>query len=125
MGRLAGTIIARESKDEVNMQKIRILNVASDRMSGPQIARTFGKAQGCRCRHINNRELTEMAKESFPDLYEQIRFLQTSRETTDIAAVKKEFPGLITPFVDFLRETQWGDFERTFSDFSTLETLEL
>ncbi|KAL7502138.1 hypothetical protein ACHAWX_000470 [Stephanocyclus meneghinianus] len=125
MGRLAGTIIARESNDEVDTKRIRILNVASDRMSGPQIARAFGKAQGSRCRHVNNRELTKMAKESFPDLYEQIRFLRNSREITGIAAVKKEFPGLMTPFADFLRETRWGDFERTFSDLSKPETLEL
>lgn len=123
IGRLATTIIAREGKDQVYTKRIRILNVASDLMSGPQIATSFGKAQGSRCRHVNNRELTKMAKESFPDLYEQIRFLQTSRETTDIAAVKKEFPGMTTPFVQFLRETQWGDCERTFDDLSKPETL--
>eukprot|EP00804_Cyclotella_cryptica_P024194 CCRYP_020859-RA/>CCRYP_020859-RA protein AED:0.24 eAED:0.24 QI:94/1/1/1/0/0/2/365/429 len=125
MGRLAGTIIARDSQDKVNTQRIRILNVASEHMSGPQIASAFSKAQGSRCQHVNNRELTKLAKEGFPELYEQIRFLQTSREKTDISAVKKEFPGMLTPFVEFLRETQWNDCERTFGDFSKPEKLEL
>mmetsp|Transcript_1078 Transcript_1078/g.1962 ORF Transcript_1078/g.1962 Transcript_1078/m.1962 type:complete len:101 (+) Transcript_1078:3-305(+) len=93
-------------------------------MTGPQIARAFGKAQESRCRHVNNRELTKMAKESFPDLYEQIHFIQTSCEKTNIVSLKKEFPGLITPFIEFLQETQWGDHERTFEDLSNPGTLD-
>ena len=126
------TIIARDEEGKEDAQMIpatttstRILNVAGDHMTGPQIARCFGKAQRTKCRHYNNRELTKMAKESFPDLYEQIHFLQNSKERTNIASLKKEFPGLITPFSEFLRETRWGDVDRTFDDLSKPETLEI
>lgn len=126
MGRLAGTIIARRNYDTTQENKFqsttRILNVAGDHLTAPQIARIFGKAQGMKCRHYNNRELT--AKESFPDLYEQIHFLQHSREKTNIRALKKEFPGLITSFAEFVDETQWADSEKTFEDLSRPETLE-
>ena len=85
-------------------------------MTGPQRHKEF----------YNNRELTKMAKENFPDLYEQIHFLQNSKERMNIASLKKEFPGLITPFFsEFLRETRWGDVERTFDDLSKSETLEI
>lgn len=127
MGRLAGAIIANEKKDRgssATSANFRILNVAGSRMTGPQIARAFGTAQGSRCTHINNRELTKMAKENFLDLYEQIHFIQTSCEKTNIASLKKEFPGLITTFQEFLLETQWGDLERTFEDLSKPETLD-
>jgi len=132
MGRLAGSIIARQSEDDMNEQpdddlsctSIRVLNVAGDRLTGPQIAKSFRLAQGSKCRHYNNRELTKMAKESFPELYEQIHFLQNSREKTNIASLKREFPGLITPFAEFLEETKWGEQERKFEDLSNPATLE-
>lgn len=124
MGRLAGAICsANESKDQENSTTIRILNVAGDHMRGSQIARAFGKAQKSKCRYFNNRELTKMAKEGFPDLYEQIHFLQTSREKTNIASLKKEFPGLLTNFAGLLDETKWGDRERVFEDLSNPESL--
>ena len=123
MGRIAGAIIANENTHQVSTTCMRVLNIAGDRMTGPQIARAFGKAQEASCSHVNNRELAKMAKEKFPELHEQIYFLQTSREKTNIASLKKEFPGLITPFLEFLYETEWGDRERTFEDFSRPETL--
>lgn len=124
MGRLAGTIIAREGKgDTADMKTSRVLNVAGDCLTGPQIARAFAKAQGSPCYHVNNRELTKMAKKSFPDLYEQIHFIQTSREKTDIASLKKEFPALISSFERFLIETDWGNHELLFDDLSKPETL--
>jgi len=125
MGRLAGTIFAKDKKNpgSICTTTLRILNVAGDHMTGPQIARAFGKVQKATCHHVNNRELTKMAKENFPDLYEQIHFLQTSREKTNITSLKKEFPGLITNFLGFLQETYWGDQSLTFEDLSNPVTL--
>ena len=128
MGRLAGTIIAKDTGDggdsgTTATTTLRVINVAGGHMSGPRIARAFGRAQGSECRHVNNRELTKMAKESFPDLYEQIHFLQTSKERTNIRALKRQFPGLISSFDEFLEESQWGDPERTFEDLSNPESL--
>lgn len=125
MSCIGGTIIARYSTKDHGSKSVRTLNVAGDRMTGPQIARAFGHAQGTSCRHVNNKELTKMAKESFPDLYEQIHFIQTSPEKTNIASLKKEFPGLITPFKDFLEETHWGNRELSFDDLSKPETLSI
>lgn len=126
MGRLAGTIINRDDNTkEKSDTTIRVLNVAGDHMTAPQIAAAFGKAQGMICRHYNNHELTKMAKEGFPDLYEQISFLQKSREKTDIRSLQKEFPGLITPFTKFLEETKWADRRLTFENLSRPETLKL
>ena len=126
MGRLAGDIITKDAEKypDIKTNNIRTLNVAGDHLSARQIAKAFGRAQGTKCVHHNNHELTEMAKENFPELYEQIYFLQNSREKTNIRALKKEFPGLITPFGEFLEETQWGDAERVFEDLSNPNTLE-
>mmetsp|Transcript_78 Transcript_78/g.146 ORF Transcript_78/g.146 Transcript_78/m.146 type:complete len:357 (-) Transcript_78:46-1116(-) len=125
IGRLAGAILqSRETEENENENAIRILNVSGDRLTGPQIAKAFGKAQNSKCRHANNRELTRTARRSFPELYEQIRFLQTSKERTNIRSLKKEFPGLISAFQGFLEETQWNDTDRSFGYFSNPESLQ-
>jgi hypothetical protein len=59
MGRLAGTIIERDGD---TMKKFRVLNVAGDRMSAPQLASVFAKAQGSTCHHVNDQKLTKTAK---------------------------------------------------------------
>ncbi|GFH49351.1 hypothetical protein CTEN210_05827 [Chaetoceros tenuissimus] len=127
MGRLAGTVIARNhdnTQEKFHQSTTRILNVAGDHLTAPQIARIFGTAQGMKCRHYNNRQFTKVAKESFPELYEQIHFLQHSREKTNIKRLKKEFSGLITSFAEFVDETQWAVSEKAFEDLSRPETLE-
>jgi len=131
MGRLAGTIIAREEVEDMNNKQIssstsiRIINVAGDRLSGPQIAQCFTKAQGSKVRYYNNHKLTKMAKKSFPDLYEQIKFLQTNQEKTNIRNLKREFPGInITSFEEFLEETKWSDCDRKFDDLSNPQELQ-
>lgn len=127
MGRLAGTIIARKSanKQDDGSTSSRIVNVAGDLLSGPQIATAFGKAQGSSCRHVNNREFAKSAKMNFPELYEQIHFIQTSPEKTNIKALKKEFPGLITSFKEFLDDTEWGNVDLKFDDLSKPESLDV
>ena len=42
----------------------------------------------------------------------------TSTETTDIAALAAEFPGLLTPFAAFLDETGWGNATATYDDLA-------
>ena len=112
-------------EEEATSSGVRIVNVAGDHLTGPQIAKAFGRAQKSPCKHVNNRELTNMARESFPDLYEQIRYLQTSKERTNIGKLRREFPGLITSFGEFLEETHWGERERVFEDLSDPESLRL
>ena len=132
MGRIAGTIIARqESEEETNNKQkissstnIRIINVPGDHLTGPQIAKCFSKAQGSKVRYYNNYKLTKMAKKSFPELYQQIKFLQTNKETTNIEKLKREFPGLISSFEEFLEETKWSDLDRMFDDLSNPQMLQ-
>ena len=131
MGRLAGTIIARqEAEEEMNNKQIssstsiRIINVAGDHLTGPQIAKCFSKAQGSKVQYYNNHELTKMAKKSFPELYQQIKFLQTNKETTNIRRLKREFPGLISSFQEFLEETKWSKRDRMFDDLSNPQELQ-
>lgn len=125
IGRLAGAILqSRETEENENDNAIQILNVSGDRLTAPQIAKAFGQAQNSKCHHVSNRELTRTARKSFPELYEQIRFLQTSKERTDIRSLKKQFPGLISSFRGFLQETQWNDTDKSFRYFSNPESLE-
>jgi hypothetical protein len=131
MGRIAGTIIARQEAEEDMKNKhtsssteIRIINVAGDHLTGPQIAKCFSKAQGSKVRYYNNHQLTKMAKKSFPELYQQIKFLQTNKETTNIRKLKREFPGLISSFEDFLEETKWNYRDRKFDDLSNPQELQ-
>lgn len=39
-------------------------------------------------------------------------------ETTDVAALEAEFPGLLTPFAAFLEETGWGEADLTYDDLA-------
>ena len=127
MGRLAGrTILLDQQQDATNNSKdssIRIINVAGDCLTGPQIAKAYAKAQGSKCRHYNNSKEMRKTRETFPDLYEQIQFLQTSQEKTDIKSLKKEYPGLLDTFEEFLEDTRWGDRHRTFDNFSDPSSL--
>jgi hypothetical protein len=90
---------------------------------GPEIAKAFEHAQNSRCRYFQNRKLTRMARRNFWELYEEIRFLQTSKEQTDIEGLREHFqPGLVS-FREFLEESQRGDRNRTFHDFSNPDSL--
>ena len=82
------------------------------------MAEAFAKAQGSPCVHKRARLLRWIARLFLPDLYEVIQFYRTSTETTDIDALREEFPSLLTPFPDFLEETRWGDTEATYEDLA-------
>jgi hypothetical protein len=61
----------------------------------------------------------------FPELYEQIVFLQTFSVATDVGALKEQFPDTMTSFEDFLKETQWGDHKKSYLDFSDTNLLKV
>jgi uncharacterized protein YbjT (DUF2867 family) len=115
MGRLAGTILLRQQQQQEN----RILNVAGDVLTPTEMAAAFGRAQGSKCVHNRGRLLEFIARLFFKDLYQIIRFYQTSSAMTDISTLQTEFPGLLTSFASFLDETRWGDKDRTYDDLST------
>ena len=111
LGRLAGTLLMQD-------HEMSTINVAGDYLTGPEIAKAFEKAQNSTCHYINPRLFTWKARLTRKGLYEQIRFLQTSKETTDIEGLRAAFPGLLTPFDEFLEETSWGNLTRKFDDFA-------
>lgn len=116
MGRLAGTILLRQQQQQ---QKNRIMNVAGDMLTPTEMAAAFGRAQGSKCvKHNRGRMLEWIARLFFKDLYQIIRFYQTSTATTDVSALQTEFPGLLTSFASFLDETHWSDTDRTYDDLS-------
>jgi hypothetical protein len=93
---------------------------AGDVLTAREVADAFGQAQGTPCVHTQNRLLSVLARLFFRDLYEIIRFYRRSTETTDIAALQEEFPGLTTSFAEFLQETAWSNRSRTFQDLSNI-----
>jgi hypothetical protein len=101
----------------------RVLNVAGDVLTPEAMADAFARAQGSPCEHSQSRVFALLARLFFRDLYEVIRFYRRSTETTDIDALKREFPGLLTSFDDFLEETHWSDPDLTFEDLQKLPGL--
>ena len=95
-----------------------MINVASEVSTPAGMAEAFAAAQGTPCEHKQARLLRWIARLFLPDLYEVIQFYRTSTETTDVAALERQFPGLLTPFAAFLEETRWGDAEATYEDLA-------
>lgn len=114
MGRLAAACLASPATTVG-----RKINVASEVLTPRQIAAAFAAAQGRPCVHTRNRLLYLLSRVLLPDLYEVLRFLHSSTEMTDVAALDAEFPELLTPFARFLEETRWGDDNLTYDDLSS------
>ena len=121
MGRLAGTIFNDCSK--TTTESVRRINVAGDYLSANEIAEAFAVAQNSPCKHHNPRLMTLKSYFYFPELYEQIMFLQTFSVVTDVDELQSQFPNVITTFRDFLTETHWKDRDRTFADFSDIKLI--
>ena len=84
------------------------------------MAEKFAKTQNSQCVHKRSRFFGLLARLFFKDLYEVIQFYRTSTETTDIDALKYQFPGQLTSFFEsFLEETQWVNKKLTYEDLST------
>ena len=120
LGRLAGSMFLSHTP----IQHSEIINVAGDWLTGPEIAKHFEESQHSQCTYYQNSELTQMAiEQDFQELLEEIRFLQTSEERTDIRALRDKFPDLLTSFAEFLAETNWENRTLTFEDFANPEAL--
>ena len=124
MGRLAGTILGETgggARDDDGRDWA--INVASDVLTPRVMADAFANAQGSACVHDRGRLFGLLARLFFKDLHEVIRFYRTSTETTDVEALGVRYPGLLTPFEEFLEETRWGDAGLKYEDLSvTLST---
>jgi len=124
MGRLAGTIIQKQQEKDQTNENVRTINVASQVMTPFQMAEAFGKSQDTPCRHAKSRMFALLVRLFFKDLHEVIQFYRTSEETTDIAALKQQFPDVsLTPFDTFLSETKWGHSDLTYDDLCDVTDL--
>lgn len=123
LGRFAGTIMKDIGHD--NLPNVQTINVAGDYLSATDIADAFANAQNSPCTHYNPRSMVWKAWWYFPELYEQIRFLQTFTETTDIDQLREDFPAILTSFPAFLQDTDthWSDKERVFEDLASVASL--
>lgn len=122
LGRLAGTILTKDYESP----SMTIMNIAGDCKTGPEIARAFAEVQQSPCRYVNPRWFTWKARRRNKSLYEQIRFLQTSKETTNIEALRARFPTTsLATFDEFLEETSWGDRTRVFESFASPTSLNI
>lgn len=118
MGELAGRYL--QSKPAAGTVTFR--NVAGDYLTGPEMADAFAAAQGRPCDYSRARVFEFLVRIFFRDLYSIIRYLRTMQEETNIA----EFKGLVTSFAKFLEETSWGDAEKEYEQFASVqETLKL
>ena len=120
-GRIAGTCIAQE------MEVSNIINIAGDVLSAEEIASAFATAQNKPCKHSQGKIFGLISRLFFRDLYEVIRFYRHSTEMTDIPALTSKFQGYLTltDFASFLKETEWGNTDRTFDTFSDCDEIQL
>ena len=116
MGRLAGVSLS----GSVPPPSGRRINVASEVTNPAMMAEAFANAQGTPCVHKRARFLRLIARLFLPDLFEVIQFYRTSTETTDVAALEEQFPGLLTSFEQFLDETEWGNLNAVYEDLATI-----
>jgi hypothetical protein len=145
MGHLAGKILKNNNNndnDNGNNTSTyknydgRIINVAGDVLTAPQIAQKFSKAQGSECIHKDSKLLRFLSFFFFRELYQIIRFYRRSTETTDIQKLKEEFnydddvevleaaeekTTILTDFETFLEETEWGNRKLAYDDFSNAD----
>jgi uncharacterized protein YbjT (DUF2867 family) len=123
LGRLAGRILQSNNTPATGWRKI---NVAGDYLTCCEMTNSFAAAQGSPCTFSRARLLELISWLFFRDLYSIIRYYQTMTESTDIEALRSEFPGDIQSFSDFLSDTHWGDANRNFEDFLNVkEVLQL
>mmetsp|Transcript_21820 Transcript_21820/g.47503 ORF Transcript_21820/g.47503 Transcript_21820/m.47503 type:complete len:330 (-) Transcript_21820:358-1347(-) len=120
MGQLAGRLLKEPDARE---HKKLVINVASDCLTGPQIADAFAEAQGSTCLYFRPWRMEVKAWLKYPELHEQIQFIKKNAEVTDVKLLKERYPDLLTSFSEFLTETKWGDRDRTFSSFSEVSNL--
>ena len=130
MGKLAGTVLLRDiilknndKDDSSSSSSSRVMNVAGDVLTAEEIAAVFAKAQDSPCRHSSGRASAWFCRLFFRDLYQIIRFYRRTTETTDIPKLQQEFPGLLTDFKSFLDETDWGNPDLSYANFTDVDRL--
>ena len=124
MGKLAGIclkVCEWEGSSSSSSSSTKVLNVAGDVLTAEEIAATFAEAQESPCQHSNGRVFAWFCRLFFRDLYQIIRFYRRTTETTDVADLRQKFPGMMTDFATFLNETEWGNRDLSFANFTNVE----
>lgn len=110
LGRVAATILGRS--DYVG----RSIELASDVLNPTQMAEAFSQVQG---RPVKHQELPAwlfllLGRKSLFDL---IQWYRQAGYEADVEQLRAEFPGLLTPFEQFLQATDWANPELSYGDW--------
>lgn len=110
MGRVAAHIMKHRSQ-YVGQE----IELAGDVLTPQQMAEAFSRAQG-----------SPVVYQSIPpwiflllfrkSLFDLIQWYRTQGYQADVPALRKEFPGLLTTFAEFLEETHWANAELMYQD---------
>lgn len=110
MGRVAAYVIKHRSE-----YVGKDIELAGDVLTPKQMAEAFANAQ----------RIPVAYKEVPPwiflllfrkSLFDLIQWYRKQGYQADVSALRKEFPGLLTTFADFLEETNWANSELTYQD---------
>lgn len=110
MGRVAAYVIKHRSE-----YVDKDIELAGDVLTPKQMAEAFANAQ----------RIPVAYKEVPPwiflllfrkSLFDLIQWYRKQGYQADVFALRKEFPGLLTTFADFLEETNWANSELTYQD---------
>ncbi|BAY29571.1 NmrA family protein [Nostoc carneum NIES-2107] len=108
MGRVAAYVIKHPS------QYIgREFELAGDVLTPKQMAEAFSQAQGIKVIHKETPALIFLLLWQ-KELFNLIQWYRHKGYQADVQQLRKEFPGLLTTFSEFLAETHWQNLELTY-----------
>lgn len=110
MGRVAAYVMQRPSE-----YVGRAIELAGDVLTPKQIAEEFSKAQGKPVIHKEIPAWIFLLLFRKP-LFDLIQWYRHQGYQADVQHLREEFPGLLTPFQEFLQETQWANAALTYED---------
>jgi uncharacterized protein YbjT (DUF2867 family) len=96
----------------------RAIELASDVLTPAQMADAFSAVQGKPVKHQENPSwilLLLWRKQ----LYDLIQWYRNAGYQADLPQLRSEFPGLLSTFESFLRETHWANADLTYDDLAT------
>jgi uncharacterized protein YbjT (DUF2867 family) len=110
MGRVAAHVMKHRSQ-----YVGQAIELAGDVLTPQQMAEAFSRAQGSRVvyKAIPPWIFLLLFRKSLFDL---IQWYRKQGYQADVPALREEFPGLLTSFDEFLKETNWANAELTYQD---------
>lgn len=115
MGRIAAYVIKNPDK-YIGKQ----IELAGDVLTPSQMAEAFSQAQQTKVIH---KEVPSWIFLLFlqKELYNIIQFYRNQGYQADVNQLRKEFPGLLTTFAEFLQQTDWGNKELSYETMNNYQ----